>query len=148
MRINLDEFKSFDSENFLRGRSKRLEERQKLEERLTALTPLPSINNESGVRGSDISDPTSVMASQEMEILDKIDSIDECEQAYNYALNQLYPEERELILSISEPKMSVWKFRIQWSHENFMGDTMFYKERERVLRKFGELIDLYIDYID
>ena len=141
MLINLNDYESFNAEKFLRKRQDRLEEKHRLEQKLRSLSPLPSINNESGVRGSDISDSTASRAAQELEIIDQINAIEECEMAYDYAMERLSPDEREVIKGLFEPHMPIWKFRHEWSQRHFMGDTMFYRERSRILNKFGEIIE-------
>ena len=141
MLTNLNDYETFDVEKFLRTRQKRLEEKERLEQELKNLSPLPAFNNESGVRGTDISDPTSVRAAEELSLIDKIEEIEECEEAYNYAMKCLEADEREIITGLFEPKMPIWKFRHEWSQRHFLGDTMFYRERERVLKKFGEVVE-------
>lgn len=141
MFISLSDYENFNAEKFLRKREDRLREKQKLEEKLRSLSSLPSVNNETGIRGSDISDTTAARAEQELSIINQIDMIEECEMAYDYAMERLEPDEREVIKGLFEPQMPIWKFRHEWSRRHFMGDTMFYRERGRILNKFGEIIE-------
>ena len=143
--MRLEDYRRFDAELFLNDKKIWQERKKRLQSELDALSALPAVNNESGVRGSDISDPTASAASKKWELTNAIMEIEICEDAYRYSLSQLEPEEKELILGFFEPKIPIWKFRQRWQLSHGMGDTKMYKERSRILRKISDIIEEIIE---
>ena len=137
----LDEYKRFNAEMFLKGRKSRLEEKKRLQGQLDALSELPSVDNKTGVRSSVPSDPTANHAAAELELINRIEDIDICEEAYEYGMSRLTEDEQKLIKGFFEPKMPIWKFVRKWENEHYMGTTSVYKERRLALEKFSSEIE-------
>ena len=149
--MRLESCKHFNPEEFLRkligtpSDSGWRDDKKKLQADLDSISELPSVNNITGIRGSEISEPTSTLALRRMKIQIEIDDIEMCEQAYEYAMAQLTQDERDIIKGFFEPTMPIWKFVRKWEEEHFVGSTMVYKARRLALKRFGEIIEEVYD---
>ncbi len=138
--MRLENCYHFDTEMFIRQLRTWRDEKKKLQAELDAITLLPSMNNESGVRGSDISEPTARIALRRMEITSQIDDIEECEAMYERAKGYLTPEELEIFQMFFEPKKPIWKSIDEYSGGNYVCRGLIYKRRRQVLEKLDGII--------
>lgn len=143
--MRLQSCKHFNPEEFMKNLKGWRKEKERLQDELDSISELPSINNITGVRGSEISDPTSTQALRRMKLQIEIDDIEICEQAYEYAMTKLTQDEQDIIKGFFEPKMPIWRFVRQWEKEHFVGTTMVYKARRLALKRFGEIIEEVYD---
>ncbi len=140
-KMRLQGCKRFNPEEFLKNLNGWREEKKRLQEELNSMSELPSVNNITGVRGSDISDPTSAQAFRRMKIQKEIEDIEICEQAYEYAMKKLTQDEQDILKGFFEPSMPIWKFVRKWEKEHFVGTTLVYKARRLALNRFSEIIE-------
>lgn len=138
----LERYQRFNPEEFLKDLKKMGEEKKRLELKLEETTQLPSINNESGVRSTNISRLTETQAIKRLIIQEEIDDIERCEAAHEKAMSELSEEDAELIRGffMTEGK-PIWKFRIEYAQKHFMGDTLIYKHRKKALRRYARNIE-------
>ena len=105
------------------------------------MTELPSVNNPSGVRSSNISKPAETQAVRQIEIETEIADIDECIGVYEYAKAQLSPEEREVFTRFFEPTKPIWKEIDEYTHGNYTNRIEMYRRRWRILDKLDRIIE-------
>lgn len=139
--MRLDDYKHFVAEEFIKDLRNAKIRKEELLTRLSEISELPAIENETGVRSGDISDPTAKAAAARIKILIEIEEIKECEEAYEYALECLPPTEREFFLDFTDPFQSKRKVWEKWKRRFYLEDTALYGVRNRILAKFGQLID-------
>lgn len=139
--MRLDDYKHFVAEEFIKDLPKAKARKEELLSRLRELSELPAIDNSTGIRGGDVSDPTAKQATERLKIICEIESIEECERAYDYALARLTEMEREFFLDFTDPFQSKRKVWETWKKKYYMEDTALYNVRRRILDKFGGLID-------
>lgn len=140
----LESYQRFAPVDFIKDLKRHEKRKKKLQIMLEEMTELPSIDNKSGVRSSKISDMTANQAIRRAEILEEIEEIERCESAHRYALSQLTDEELELFNGFFNPKIPIWKFRTQWGEKHYMGDSLVYKNRKRVIEKYTKGIKKYM----
>lgn len=139
--MRLDDFRHFVADEFISELHKSKAKKDDLLSQLSEISELPGLSNETGIRGSGVSDPTASSASKRIKILAEIESIEECERAYDYAMSKLDPEERELIEDFTDPYSIKWKVCEKWKRKLYVSDTTLYEIRKKILVKIGESID-------
>ena len=139
--MRLETCRHFDTERFIKNLKYWREEREKLLAELESMSELPSVNNPTGVRSSDISTPAEAHAVRRLEIVDEIDDIDECIGVYEYAKAQLSPEELEVFTRFFEPKKPIWKEIDEYTHGNYTNRIEMYRRRWRILAKLDRVIE-------
>ena len=137
----MSEWRHFDTEAFLKASRFWDEKIKELETELSNMSGLPAVNNESGIRGSDISDMTAQMALRRLKITAQIEDIKLDKEILKYALKMLSEEESELINGFFFPKKAIGTFVWEYSRKYAMSERKVYEERKRVLRKMGDLIE-------
>lgn len=140
----LESYKKFTPVDFIKDLKKHKKRKQELLEKLDELTGLPSIENKSGVKSTRVSDMTANQAIQRAKIQEEIDEIERCEAAHNYALSKLSEQERKLFEGFFEPKIPIWEFRMNWSESHYISESLVYKHRNQMLKKYAENIKKYM----
>ena len=143
--MRLESCRHFDTELFIKQLKVWKKEKEKLAERLEEIPLLSSTQNESGVRGSDISEPTARLAMMRIEITDQIKDIERCEKIYELAKSRLTPEELEIFQMFFEPKKPIWKAIDEYSGGNYVCRGIIYKRRRHVLEKLDIIIGEYFE---
>ena len=143
--MRLESCRHFDTELFIKQLKVWREEKKKLQEKLDAIPLLPSTTNESGVRGSDISEPTARLAMKRIELLDQIKDIEKCERAYDLAKARLTPEELEIFQMFFEPKKLISTAVDEYSGGNYVCRGIVYKRRRQVLEKLDRILGGYLE---
>lgn len=139
--MRLESCRRFDTELFTKRLRDWRKDREKLLTELESISELPSFNNPSGVRGSDVSKPAEVHALRKIEIEAEIADIDECIGVYEYAKARLSPEEREVFERFFEPKKPIWKEIDEYTHGNYTNRIEMYRRRWRILAKLDQIIE-------
>ena len=139
--MRLESCMRFDTELFIKRLKEWKQERDNLQQELESMSELPSVNNESGVRSSEISKPVEKQSVQEIDIESEISDIDECIGVYEYAKAQLSPEEREVFERFFEPKKPIWKEIDEYTHGNYTNRIEMYRRRWRILEKMDKIIE-------
>ena len=139
--MRLESCRHFDTERLIKHLKEWRKEREKLIAELDGISELPSIDNPTGVRGSEISKPAENMAVRRLEIETEITDIDECIGVYEYAKAQLSPEELEVFTRFFEPKKPIWKEIDEYTHGNYTNRIEMYRRRWRILEKMDRIID-------
>ena len=139
--MRLESCRHFDTEKLIKHLKEWRKEREKYLAELEGMTELPSVNNPSGVRSSDISRPTEAQAVRRIEIETEIADIDECIGVYEYAKAQLSPEEREVFTRFFEPSKPIWKEIDEYTHGNYTNRIEMYRRRWRILDKLDRIIE-------
>ena len=139
--MRLESCRHFDTEKLIKHLKEWRKEREKYLAELEGMTELPSVNNPSGVRSSDISRPTEAQAVRRIEIETEIADIDECIGVYEYAKAQLSPEEREVFTRFFEPSKPIWKEIDEYTHGNYTNRIELYRRRWRILDKLDKIIE-------
>lgn len=139
--MRLESCMRFDTELFIKRLKEWKQDREKLLRELESMSELPSVNNESGVRGSDISKPAEAQAIRRMDIEIEVSDIDECIGVYEYAKAQLSPEEREVFERFFEPKKPIWKEIDEYTHGNYTNRIEMYRRRWKILAKLDKIIE-------
>ena len=137
--MRLESCRHFDTELFIKQLKIWKKEKEKLSERLEEISELPSISN-NGIRGSDVSDPTSRLAIQRIQITDEIKDIERCEAIYEYAKKSLTLEELEIFEMFFEPKKPIWKGIDDYTLSHYTSRMNVYRERRKILQKLDTLI--------
>ena len=139
--MRLESCRRFYTEKFIKNLREWKKDRERLLAELESMSELPSVNNESGVRSSDISKPVEKQSVQEIDIESEISDIDECIGVYEYAKAQLSPEEREVFERFFEPKKPIWKEIDEYTHGNYTNRIEMYRRRWRILEKMDKIIE-------
>ena len=139
--MRLESCRHFDTERLIKHLKECRKEREKLIAELEGISELPSVNNPTGVRSSEISKPAENMAVRRIEIETEITDIDECIGVYEYAKAQLSPEEREVFTRFFEPTKPIWKEIDEYTHGNYTNRIEMYRRRWRILEKLDKIID-------
>ena len=139
--MRLESCRHFDTEKLIKHLKEWRKEREKYLAELEGMTELPSVNNPSGVRSSDISKPTEAQAVRRIEIETEIADIDECIGVYEYAKAQLSPEEREVFTRFFEPSKPIWKEIDEYTHGNYTNRIEMYRRRWKILDKLDRIIE-------
>ena len=139
--MRLESCRHFDTEKLIKHLKEWRKEREKYLAELEGMTELPSVNNPSGVRSSDISKPTEAHAVRRIEIETEIADIDECIGVYEYAKAQLSPEEREVFTRFFEPQKPIWKEIEEYTHGNYTNRIEMYRRRWKILDKLDRIIE-------
>ena len=139
--MRLESCRHFDTEKLIKHLKEWRKEREKYLTELEGMTELPSVNNPSGVRSSDISKPTEAQAVRRIEIETEIADIDECIGVYEYAKAQLSPEEREVFTRFFEPTKPIWKEIDEYTHGNYTNRIEMYRRRWKILDKLDRIIE-------
>lgn len=140
----LESFSHFNAEEFIKELKRLRKEKKKLQKKLEEISELPSIDNKSGIKGTEISNPTLNQVIKREKIREKIDEIERMERAYSYAKSKLTKDEKKLLEGFFESRSPNWRFVSKWQGEHYMGSTKTYTERKRVLRKIEALLDDYL----
>ena len=130
----------FDTELFIKNLKEWRKEKERLIQELESMSELPSISNESGVRGTDISDPTARQAVKRLEIIEQIEDIEQCERVYEIAKKHLTPEELAVFNVFFEPKDPIWKEIDRYARGNYTCRMNMYRDRRKILEKLDTLI--------
>lgn len=138
--MRLESCRHFDTEMFIKQLKVWRKEKEKLQEQLNDITLLPSFNNESGVRGTDISDPTSRLAIKRLSIIEQIEDIEQCERVYDIAKSHLTPEELDIFKVFFEPKEPIWRGIDRYAQGNYTSRMNVYRRRRKILEKLDRLI--------
>ena len=139
--MRLESCRHFDTERLIKQLKEWRKEREKLIAELEGMSELPSVNNPTGVRSSEISKPAENMAVRRLEIETEITDIDECIGVYEYAKAQLSPEEREVFMRFFEPTKPIWKEIDEYTHGNYTNRIEMYRRRWRILDKMDKIIE-------
>jgi hypothetical protein len=139
--MRLESCRHFDTERLIKQLKEWRKEREKLITELEGMSELPSVNNPTGVRSSEISKPAENMAVRRLEIETEITDIDECIGVYEYAKAQLSPEEREVFTRFFEPTKPIWKEIDEYTHGNYTNRIEMYRRRWRILDKMDKIIE-------
>lgn len=139
--MRLESCRRFDTELFIKRLKEWRNDRVKLINSLESLSELPSVNNTTGVRSSDISKPAETQAVRRMDIEAEIADIDECIGVYEYAKARLSPEEREVFERFFEPKKPIWKEIDEYTHGNYTNRIEMYRRRWKILAKLDRIIE-------
>lgn len=139
--MRLESCRHFDTERLIKQLKEWRKEREKLIAELEGISELPSVNNPTGVRSSEISKPAENMAVRRLEIETEITDIDECIGVYEYAKAQLSPEEREVFTRFFEPTKPIWKEIDEYTHGNYTNRIEMYRRRWRILEKMDKIIE-------
>lgn len=139
--MRLESCRRFDTELFIKRLKEWKQDRENLLREMESISELPSVNNESGVRSSEISKPVEKQSVQEIDIESEISDIDECIGVYEYAKAQLSPEEREVFERFFEPKKPIWKEIDEYTHGNYTNRIEMYRRRWRILEKMDKIIE-------
>lgn len=139
--MRLESCRHFDTERLIKQLKEWRKEREKLIAELEGISELPSVNNPTGVRSSEISKPAESMAVRRIEIETEITDIDECIGVYEYAKAQLSPEEREVFTRFFEPTKPIWKEIDEYTHGNYTNRIEMYRRRWRILDKMDKIIE-------
>ena len=134
-------WRRFDTEAFLKASKDWDEDLRKLREKLDNMPELPSVNNESGVRSSDISDMTYQMALRRLKIQSEIEELLLNKEMLRYSLRLLTEDERALVNGFYFPKKKIGVFVQEYGQSHGMSDRKVYYERNRVLKKIGLAIE-------
>lgn len=139
--MRLESCRRFDTERFIKNLREWRKEREEFLAELESLSELPSVNNESGVRSSEISKPAETQAVRIIEIESEVSDIDECIGVYEYAKAQLSPEEKEVFERFFEPKKPIWREIDEYTHGNYTNRIEMYRRRWRILEKMDKIIE-------
>ena len=139
--MRLESCRHFDTERLIKQLKEWRKERERLIAELEGISELPSVNNPTGVRSSEISKPAENMAVRRLEIETEITDIDECIGVYEYAKAQLSPEEREVFTRFFEPTKPIWKEIDEYTHGNYTNRIEMYRRRWRILDKMDKIIE-------
>ena len=139
--MRLQNCRHFDTKLLIKNLKDWRKEKKKLMDELASISELPSIENKSGIRGTDISDPTSSLAIRRETIRREIEDITLAEEAYEYGKSQLTEEELEVFLRFFEPKKAIWREIEEYTGSNYICRVNMYKERWKILDKMDELIE-------
>lgn len=143
--MRLESCRHFDTELFIKQLKVWRKEKKKLLEQLENISLLPSLNNESGVRGTDISDPTSRLAIKRLEIIEQIEDIERCERTYDLAKGHLTPEELDIFKLFFESKESIGSGIDRYAQGNYTCRMNIYRRRRKILEKLDRIIAEEID---
>lgn len=142
--MRFESCKRFDVELFVKLLKNWREEKKRLQRELEEISLIPSNINESGVRGSEISEPTARLAIRRLEILQDIEDIERCEAAYERAKTHLTTEELEIFKMFFEPSKPIWKAIDEYSGGNYVCRGIVYQRRLKVLEKLERILDGYL----
>lgn len=131
----------FDILAFLKASKHWKEDLKRLQDELDNISYLPAGGNESGIRGSDISEPPYSIALQELKIQAEIEEIKLNITMLEYALNKLTEAERALIDGFFYPKKSIGVFVEEYGRKHGLSKTLVYDERTKVLDKLRRIIE-------
>lgn len=143
--MRLETCMHFDTEMFIKQLKVWREEKRKLQDQLDSIPLLPSTENKSGVRGSDISEPTARIALKRLEIEEQIADIERCENVYDLAKARLTPDELEIFQMFFEPKKPIWRAIDDYSGGNYVCRGIVYKRRRLLLEKLDRIIGGYFE---
>lgn len=139
--MRLETCRRFDTELFIKRLKEWRKDREKLITELNSISELPSVNNPSGVRSSNISKPAEAQAVRKIEIEAEIADIDECIEVYDIAKAHLTPEEKEVFNRFFEPTKPIWKEIDEYTHGNYTNRIEMYRRRWRILEKLDRIIE-------
>ena len=131
----------FDILSFLKASKDWDDDLKKLQTELDNISYLPAGGNESGVRGSDISEPPYRIAVRELEIQAEMEEILLNKEILKYALNKLTEDEKDLINGFFYPKKRISVFVYEYGRRRGLSKTLVYDERTKVLDKLRRIIE-------
>lgn len=133
-------WRPFDTHSFLKASRHWDTDIKKLDQEMDALLTLPSIENSSGVRSSNISDMTAQTALRRLKIASQIEEIQLCKAMLDYALKRLPKDERELVNGFYFSNKARKVFVQEYGRRYGMCETYVYEKKTRVLQKMGDEI--------
>lgn len=136
-----EDFIKFDVERFLKSRNKWKEEIANLENELRELPMLPSVDNESGVRSSNISDLTARLGEKRISLEIKIAENNELERIYTKVVNSLDDDEKTLLNGFFAPTEPIYRFVDRYAEEKMMCVPYVYKARRELIQKIADIIN-------
>jgi len=136
----MTDWRPFDIKSFLKASRHWDDDIKRLQEEHDNLSELPSSGNiQAGTKGS-ISDMTGRVALRRLEITAQIEEIMLCKEMLAFALKTLSNEDKRLIDGFFYPKQSIGSFVYDYGKEQGLNKDYVYAERERVLKKMGDVI--------
>lgn len=138
--MTLESYNHFNAEEFVKSLKRMRKTRKRLVEELESVLELPAVDNNTGVKGSSISDPTARQAVRRTEIDAKIAEIDACLNAYSYAKSKLPEDEREIIELFFESKDPIWKGVERYMEGHYVCRDKVYRLRRVALANLGTII--------
>lgn len=112
-----------------------------LQDELDGISYIPAGGNDTGIRGSDISEPPYTITVQELQIQAEMEEIKLNKEMLKYALKQLTEDERALIDGFFYPKKTMRVFVREYGAKYGLSDTLVYDKRTKVLDKLRRIIE-------
>lgn len=128
-------WRPFDIIGFLNASKSWKVKREILEQQLEDISYLPSSNNETGIRGSNISEPPYSITLERQKIQAKIDEIKANEAMLDYGMKRLAKDEIELINGFFFPKKRIGVFVQEYGRKYGIRERGVYDKRKYVLEK-------------
>lgn len=138
---SLEQYKEFNAERFIKSLKGLEKKKIKLQGKLEELSELPPIGNNSGVRSSNVSNPTATLAERRLKIIEEIEMIDAYQDVYQRAKGKLSEEDRELIEGFFEGKEPKWKFVQNYCKKKYIGEALVYRKRKAALKHFTDVME-------
>ena len=129
------DWRPFNIEKFLKASAEWDTKLEILEQNLEDIPYLPSSNNETGIRGSNISEPPYTITLQRQKIQAQIDEIKRYKEMLDYGMKRLTEDERALIDGFFYPKRPIGIFVEQYGRKYGIRERGVYEKRKRVLEK-------------
>lgn len=139
--MKVTDFIRFDVEKFLKSRSKWQEKITILENELKELPMLPSVDNESGVRSSNISDLTARLGDKRMKLEEEIAENYELERLYRKVVNSLDDDEKTLLQGFFAPTEPIYRFVDRYAEDKMICIPYVYRARREMLEKITDIIN-------
>lgn len=134
-------WRPFDVKSFLKASKHWDGDIKKLNQKLEDISYLPSNNNETGIRGSDISEAPYRIALQRLKIQSEIEEIKLYKEMLRHGMKSLSDEETELINGFFYPKKEIGYFVHEYGRKYGIRERGVYEKRERVLEKMRNAIE-------
>lgn len=131
----------FDIVAFLKDSPNWDDEIAKRQDELDSMPELPAINNPSGVRSGNTSNPAMRMALKRLEIEAEIDELRLNKEMLNYAFKSLTEDEKTLIHGFFFSRKRKSTFVYSYGRQHGLCRDYVYNERDRVLRKMQATLE-------
>ena len=131
----------FDIKSFLKESRHWKEDKERLQQEMDARLTLPSVENSSGVRSTEVSDITARTALRRLEIQAEIEDILLNEEILAYAIKRLTEDERALFNGFYRPKKKIGVFVEEYGKQHGLCRDYVYDAREAMLDKMRILIE-------
>lgn len=131
----------FDILPFLESSKHWQDDLRKLQNELDNISYLPAGGNETGVRGSDISETPYSITLQKLKIQAGINKIKKDMGMLDYGLKCLTEDEKELIDGFFYPKKAKGVFVYEYGRKHGLCKTLVYDKRTKVLDKLRRIIE-------